>query len=343
MTGHPDPPLTYLDSTDVERLSAELPIVDLAHETLLAYERKEAGLSPEAALRWTTRSGASARSLILPAWSGDSYGCKIINASLGNRLLGQPRAAGLIVLNDRETARPVCVMEGGRISALRTAGVSIAAVRAVRDLARVTRVAFLGCGRQAEVHHELLAAACPGLEELFLFDRDAARAGKLAATWRAADPATAVTVVEDAREAVERAQLTIAVTTTTEAYVELDWVPAGGTFVNVSLDDAAESLLLGCDHLFVDDWKLVVDDDHRLLGVLARAGRVSGPGTDAPEGGRAVDSALPTLFAGGYRRTVAEHERVVINPFGMGVQDIAVAGAVYERALARGAGLRLAR
>ncbi|MFD4529081.1 ornithine cyclodeaminase [Streptomyces sp. NPDC058470] len=341
MTGHPDP-LVYLDGAAVERLSADLPIVDLVHETLLAYARKEAGLSPETALRWTTRSGAAARSLILPAWAGDSYGCKIINASLGNQSLGRPRAAGLIVLNDHETARPVCIMEGGRISALRTAGVSIAAVRAVRDLTKIERVAFLGCGRQAEVHRELLAAACPGIEELFLFDQDAERAAGLAATWRAAD-AAAVTVVENPREAVERAQLTLAVTTTTEPYAELDWVPAGGTFVNVSLDDAAESLLLGCDHLFVDDWDLVVDDDHRLLGVLARAGRVSGPGTVAPEGGRAVDAALPALFSGGYRRTPAEHERVVINPFGMGVQDIAVAAAVYERAVARGAGLRLAR
>ncbi|MEU8622529.1 ornithine cyclodeaminase [Streptomyces sp. NPDC048623] len=342
MTGLPDSTLTYLDSTDVQRLCADLPVVDIAHDTLLAYARKEAGLSPEAALRWTTRSGASARSLILPAWSGDSYGCKIINASLGNHLLGRPRAAGLIVLDDRETARPVCIMEGGRISALRTAGVSIAAVRAVRDLAKITRVAFLGCGRQAEVHRELLASACPGIEELVLFDQDAARADAFAARLRAADPATAVTVVADARSAVERAQLTIAVTTTTEPYVELDWVPAGGTFVNVSLDDAAESLLLGCDHLFVDDWDLVVDDDHRLLGVLARAGRIGGPGTEAPEGGRAVDATLPTLFSGGYGRTVAEHERVVINPFGMGVQDIALAGVVYGRATAEGAGLRLA-
>ncbi|MEU8891477.1 ornithine cyclodeaminase [Streptomyces sp. NPDC048442] len=339
----PSPTITYLDGADVERLCADLPVVDRAHETLLAYGRKEAGLTPEAALRWTTRAGAAARSLILPGWFGDSYGCKIINASLGNHLLGQPRAAGLIVLNDPETARPVCIMEGSRISALRTAGVSLAAVRAVRDPAGITRVAFLGCGRQAEVHRELLATVCPGVEELFLFDQDAARAHELAAAWRASEPATAVTVTGGAREAVERAQLTIAVTTTTQPYVELDWVPAGGTFVNVSLDDAAESLLLGCDHLFVDDWDLVLDDDHRLLGALARAGRISGPGTHAPAGGRAVGAGLSALFAGDYDRPVGADERVVINPFGMGIQDIALAAAVHERALALGVGLQLER
>ncbi|MFE0650832.1 ornithine cyclodeaminase [Streptomyces sp. NPDC059534] len=341
MTPHDSSTITYLDSGDVARLTAGLPVAELAHDTLLAYRRKEAGLTPEAALRWTTPSGASARSLVLPGWSGDAYGCKIINASLGNRLLGRPRAAGLVVLNDPETARPVCIMEGGRISALRTAGVSVAALRAVRDLTALRRVAFLGCGRQAEVHRELLADACPGIDEVFLYDQDAGRAEELAARLRAADPAVAVTVTGDARTAVESAEVTVAATTTTEPYVALDWVPSGATFVNVSLDDAAESLLLGCDHLFVDDWELVVDDDHRLLGKLARAGRVAAPGTAAPDGGRTVDASLPALFSGEYARTINPGDRVVVNPFGMGVQDIALAAAVYARASERGVGRSL--
>ncbi|MFH8568049.1 ornithine cyclodeaminase [Streptomyces sp. NPDC017993] len=335
------PSITYLPSEDVARICADLPLVDIVQDTLLGFARKEAGLTPEAALRWTTPTGASARSLILPGWSGSSYGCKIINASLGNHRFGLPRAAGLIVLNDPETARPVCVMEGGRISALRTAGVSVAAVRAVRDTAGVTSVALLGCGRQAEVHLELLEAACPDLAEVLLHDQDGARAREFAAEWGAGRPDVAVTVVDRAREAVERARLTIAVTTTTEPYVELDWVPAGATFVNVSLDDATESLLLGCDRLFVDNWDLVAEDDHRLLGVLARAGRVTGPGETAPENGRAVDADLPTLLSGGPGRPVGAEERVVINPFGMGVHDIAVAAAVHAKALELGLGLSL--
>ncbi|WP_250294391.1 ornithine cyclodeaminase [Streptomyces atroolivaceus] len=341
MTVHTLPPITYLASADVARVCAGLPVVELVRETLLAVRAGKAGLTPEAALRWTTSSGASARSLILPGWAGDSYGCKIINASLGNQALGLPRAAGLIVLDDPETARPLCIMEGALISALRTAGVSIAAVGAVRDLAGIGRVAFLGCGRQAEVHHGLLAPLATGLREVVLHDRDGARAEQAAATWAAARPEVVVSVAERPEEAVSRAELTFAVTTTTEPYVELDWVPEGGTFVNVSLDDAAESLLLGCDHLFVDDWQLVAEDGHRLLGVLAGAGRVTGPGAPAPEGGRSVDAALPDLLAGAYRRQVGGRDRVVINPFGMGVHDIAVAAAVHTRAAERGLGTRL--
>ncbi|MFJ8504866.1 ornithine cyclodeaminase [Streptomyces avermitilis] len=311
----------------------------------------EAGLAPEAALRWTTTAGDSARSLILPAWAGNGYGygygygygCKIINASLGNHRHGLPRAAGLIVLNDPETAQPVCVMEGGRISALRTAGVSTAAVRAVCGREGIESVVFLGCGRQARVHHELLTSLFPAVGEVLLYDHDTLRAEEFADAVRAAHPQVAVTVVDHAREAVERARLTIAVTTTTKPYVELDWLPAGGIFVNVSLDDAAESLLLGCDRLFVDDWNLVAADEHRLLGALARAGLVSGPGEPAPTGGRAVDTELPDLLCGSIPRPIGEHDRTVVNPFGMGVHDIALASAVYARAIDTGAGITLPR
>ena len=336
-------PIRYLDSADVARLCADLPVVDLVQETLLAVRRGEAGVAPEAALRWTTTAGDSARSLILPAWSGDSYGCKIINASLGNHRYGLPRAAGLIVLNDPETAQPVCVMEGGRISALRTAGVSMAAIRATRGQEGVESVAFLGCGLQARVHHELLASLFPGVAEVFAYDHERIRAEEFADAVRAQGPQADVTVVERARDAVERARLTIAVTTTTKPYVELDWLPAGGIFVNVSLDDAAESLLLGCEHLFVDDWDLVAADEHRLLGVLARAGLVSGPGEPAPSGGRAVDADLPALFSGSLPRPVGEHDRTVVNPFGMGVHDIALAAAVHARAIEAGGGISLPR
>lgn len=341
MTDSPMPSLTYLSSADVSAICAGLPVVDIVEDTLRAVHAGAAGLTPEAALRWTTPTGAAARSLILPGWSGDAYGCKIINASLGNHRLGLPRAAGLVVLNDPETARPVWVMEGGLISALRTAGVSLAAIRALRDPGEITEAAFLGCGRQAEVHLDLLVRTCPKLSEVVLYDHDANRAHQLAAALGTSAPHLAVSVAADAREAAGRTRLIVAVTTTTTPYVELDWLSAGSVFVNVSLDDAAESLLLGCDALFVDDWQLVAEDEHRLLGRLARAGRVGGPGEAAPEGGRSVDAALPALVSGEFTRTLGAADRVVVNPFGMGVHDIAVAAAVRDAAVVQGLGLTL--
>lgn len=321
----------YLDTADVEALTDDLPVLDLVRAALVGTARGDSGLAPEAALRWTTPAGHPARSLILPAWAEGAYGAKIINSSLGNRDLGLPRAAGIIVLFDPETAAPVCVMEGGRISALRTAAVSLVALDAVRGLGSVTDVAFLGAGRQAEVHLELLRRFAPNLGRVLVHDQDPARAEEFAVRYGCE--------VAPARDAVGRAGLSIAVTTTTEPYVELDWVPAGATFVNVSLDDAAESLLLGCDHLFVDSWELVLDDEHRLLGKLHRTGKIGAPGGPAP----AVSAELKNVLTGRYHRSVGKDDRVVVNPFGMGVNDIAIASAVLAAARVNDIGQLLPR
>ncbi|MFF4772575.1 ornithine cyclodeaminase [Microtetraspora fusca] len=338
MAAVPDDALLYLNGADVSALCARIPVTDVVRATFQESRRGNAGVSPEAALRWTTPDGYAARSLILPAWAGDDRGCKIINASMGNERNGLPRAHGLIVLNDPESAMPRCLMEGARISALRTAAVSVVALEAVRPLADVGHVAFLGCGRQAATHLELLRQHCPRLSRVTVFDADRGRAERFAA-----DAGMRVQVVGTALAAVRDAEITVAVTTTTTPYVELDWLPPGGIFVNVSLDDATEDLLLGCDHLFVDDWALVAADSHRLLGRLYRAGKAAAPDAPGDARGRRVDAELPVLVSGGYHRPIAAHERVVINPFGMGMNDIALAAAVYERAVSEGVGRWLER
>jgi N-[(2S)-2-amino-2-carboxyethyl]-L-glutamate dehydrogenase len=334
--------LLYLDAAGVAELCRTIDPLDVVTDAFLAVRAGHAEVAPEAALRWTAADGTGARSLILPARYGESYGCKIINACIGNLARGLPRAHGLVILNDPQTAAPVAILEAGQISALRTAAVSVAALRAVRDLAGLRRVALLGCGRQSRTHLELLAARAR-LAAVTVHDVDAARGTAFADDVRQLVPGAAVEFADKPQAAVRDAEVTIAATTTTTSYVPLEWLPEGAVFVNVSLDDAEEDVLLGCDHLFVDDWALVSHDDTRLLGRLAQAGRVAGPGQAPPPGGRSVDADLATLLSGEYRRPIATTDRVVINPFGMGVHDIALAARVYAAALDRGAGTRLPR
>ncbi|PRY44807.1 ornithine cyclodeaminase [Umezawaea tangerina] len=323
-------PLRYLDGATVASLCARIDPLDVVTEAFLAVRAGRSGVAAEAALRWTAPDGTAARSLILPARHEDVYGCKIINACLGNAERGLPRAAGLILLYDRETAAPVCVMEGAHISALRTAAVSVAALRAIRPLSTVDRVALLGCGRQARTHLELLAAN-GAVESVVAYDLLPDRAAAFAEELRESLPEVKVEVVTDPEPAVRSAPVSIATTTTTTSYVPLDWLPQGSVFLNVSLDDAAEDVLLGAEHLFVDDWLLVSEDDTRLLGRLAKAGRVSAPGATAP-GARQVDADLAALLSGGYSRPIAATDRTVVNPFGMGVHDVALASRVLTAA-----------
>ncbi len=343
MTTSPEPDaLLYLNAAQVDDLTRTIDPLQVVTDNFLALQAGKAGIAPEAALRWTASDGTSARSLVLPAWRNDSYGCKIINACVGNPDRGLPRAHGLIVLFDPDTAMPLCVMDAGRLSALRTAAVSLAAVGAVRDLAGVSHLAFLGAGRQAQTHLELFVArAHPAA--VTVHDTDAGRAAAFADQVARALPEATVEVAATPRSAVRAGEVTIAATTTTTPYVPLEWLLPGAVFVNVSLDDATEELLLGCDHLFVDDWSLVAEDETRLLGKLTHAGRVTGPDGTPPSGGRQVDADLATLLSGGYQLPVGATDRVVVNPFGMGVHDVALAALVYAAAREHGVGTLLPR
>ncbi|MEW2385556.1 ornithine cyclodeaminase [Micromonospora sp. NPDC047707] len=333
-------PLLYLSEADVTKLCQSLDPLAIVEDTFRRVARGTAGVAAEAALRWTAPDGTAARSLVLPANSGNTHGCKIINSCLGNLDRGLPRAHGLIVLHDHATAAPICIMEGGVISALRTAAVSAIAVRALRDLSAIRTIAFLGCGRQASTHLNLLVGLCVNLRHILAFDLNVERANRFADNHRSQ---AGIHVAADAEAAVRDAELVVAVTTTTTPYAQLDWLQPGATFLNVSLDDATEPLLLGSDHLIVDDWNLVRNDHHRLLGRLAQAGKVVGPTEPATVNSRHIDADLATVVSGRYERPVHPHHRAVINPFGMGVHDIAIATEIRVAAVQSNTGSLLPR
>ncbi|MEU9891158.1 hypothetical protein AB0M95_37540 [Sphaerisporangium sp. NPDC051017] len=334
--------LLYLDAAHVTELCLRIDPLEAVTNAFLAVRAGQAGITPEAALRWTASDGTAARSLTLPAWHTSTYGCKVINACIGNPDRGLPRAHGLIILAHPDTAVPVCIMEGAHLSALRTAAVSLVALRAVRDLSTVRHVGLLGGGRQARTHLELLAPRT-GLETVTVYDADPARGQEFSRYASRLLPGAQIVVADRAEMAVRAGEVVIAATTTTSGYVQIMWLAEGAVFINVSLDDATEALLLGCDHLIVDDWTLVAEDTTRLLGRLAHAGRVTGPGHTPPPGGRQADTDIGTLLDSAYLRPIGPRDRIVINPFGMGVHDIALAARVHATALACGAGTRLPR
>src|ERR1041384_5378937 len=75
------------------------------------------------------------------------FGAKLISVFHDNFEKGVPSHQGVVVLYDPESGAPVCVLEAGEITAIRTAAASAVATDA---LARknATRLALLGYGEQ---------------------------------------------------------------------------------------------------------------------------------------------------------------------------------------------------
>jgi ornithine cyclodeaminase/alanine dehydrogenase-like protein (mu-crystallin family) len=330
--------ILYLCDREVARALEEIDAVDAVSSALVAHAQGETVLPLEAHLAWN-HAGERVRSLSMPALVEGCAGVKIINGNPVNPARGLPRASGLTVLMDVQDGRPICVMEAARISCLRTAAVTALSAD-LFGAHPIERVAILGAGALARCHFQLLPRRLPRLREIRLFDVEPARAAALAA--RAAD----TVVAQSAEQAIRGAQLIVAVTTTMSGYIRMEWLESGSLLSNVSLDDPLPEVVLHVDKVFVDDWTLVSADERRLLGRMFHRGEICGPDAPpaaAPERCRRIDGELGDVLIGAREGRSKPDEAILVNPFGLAIEDIAVARRVYERASALGLGKAIER
>jgi ornithine cyclodeaminase/alanine dehydrogenase-like protein (mu-crystallin family) len=318
--------LRYLDRDDVVACLASCDPVDIVRTALVAHGQGRTTLPDEAYLAWHNDNGEYTRSIGMPGAVADrTYGMKIINASVGNPGRGIERAGGLGLCFDRETARITSVMEVGVLSAVRTAAVSALAVGAT-GYGRAERVGIIGCGTQARLHLALLLSKMDRITEVALFDLRPALAEALATSLRAAHPDVRVTVCPTPAATMAERDVVLFLTTASTGYVSPSWIADTALLVNVSLADLTDEVLVGATALYVDDLELVVANPRRPLGRLINEGRIArtaGAGPSVTATIAELLTAPATRATGGY---------VVVNPFGLGILDVALFAAIQDKA-----------
>jgi len=328
--------ILYLSGRDLEHALEAIDPVEAVAAALTAHARGQTVLPAEAYLPWT-HAGETLRSLSMPGVVERCAGVKVINANPANPARGLPRASGLTILFEAETGRPLCVMEAQRISCLRTAAVTALATRLL-GADQIERIALLGAGALARCHLQLLPNRLPDLREIRLYDLARARAAALAAS----TDDDRIAVYDSAEQTIRGAQLVVPVTTATSGYIRYDWLEPGALLVNVSLDDPLPEVVLRADKVFVDDWPLVAADERRLLGRMLRAGQICGP-DDVTGGRKAIDGELGQLLTDAVDGRARTSDIILVNPFGLAIEDIAVASRVHRRAVDLGLGTELDR
>lgn len=280
-------------------------------------------------LKWREHGHIADRIIAMPGYVGGEQamaGIKWIGSKHDNpSVRGIERASAVIVLNDPDTHFPVAIMEGGEISGMRTAGVT---VLACEQLARegFSRVAQVGCGFIGRLHALGLIESFPHVRSFALYDRDPAAAERLAEEIRARD--VEATVAGSAEEAVRAGEVVVPCTVADTPYIRFEWF-APGTFVsNISIMDVEPDAFVHVDKLVVDDWDQC-NRERKTINQLVLEGRLSREDLHA-ELGDVVRGARPG------RET--PDERILLNPMGMAIEDVACAAAVYRAAREQGTG-----
>jgi ornithine cyclodeaminase len=342
-----DQGILYLCRKEVAAICREIDTVSVMRNLFMLHGTGKTILPDEAYLSWTNENGEDVRSLNMPGCvcSQEAIaGTKIINSNPRNISRGLPRASGLTMLYDSLSTQITCVMEAAHLSSVRTASVTgLAAELLGKDV--IEDLAIIGAGVLAGAHISLLAQRLPRLRRVLLFDLDRSRADKLCQELEPLMAASELklTVTQTAEDAISQAQLIVPVTTTTAGYISFRWLQPGALLSNVSLDDPQPEVVLKAHQLVVDDWKLVKADKRRLIGRMYREGSVIGPNTTSTNGARKIDAQLGEIVAGTKAGRTSDDEIILFNPFGLAIEDVALAADVYRAAKEAGIGTFLER
>jgi len=244
---------------------------------------------------------------------------------------GCPTTSSVVLLFDSETGLPVCLMEAGYVTALKT-GASTAVTAAYLARPESATVTVFGAGMLGRMH--LRALTCRfHVRRAYVVDILAQAAEAYAAELETelGFPVEPV-LLEEREPAVRDADIVITVTTGNQPLVERAWLRPGafvarlGSYQEVGLD-----VITGADKVVVDNWHYVSPRIPELK-MLTEEGRF---------GFQDVHAEWPDIVAGRRPGRQSSDEVIVYMALGIWSEYAAILPEVYRRALALGLGQRL--
>ncbi len=167
---------------------------------------------------------ASDTLLLMPAWSDDAIGVKLVTVIPEAPSRGAPTVGATYLLLDRATGVPRAVLDGDALTVRRTAAVSAIAARylARRD---AHRMVMIGTGHLAPWMVRAHCALRPGLERVAVWGRSPDRVVSMVRQLR--DEGLPVESAGDLETAVRSADIVSCATTSRTPIVQGDWLSPG--------------------------------------------------------------------------------------------------------------------
>ena len=253
----------------------------------------------------------------------NSAGIKWVSGFPGNAKKGLPYITGLLILNDPETGIPLAVMDCEWITAMRTAAASaVAAKRLARPDS--AKLGVLGCGVQGITNAEALNVLFP-IEEVFAYDLLSKSVEKFSQTIKG-NLGLKVTPVSTPQEAVTGCDLVVTagpILKKPHKTIKAGWLDQGAFASLVDFDSYWEpDAMKEVDKFCTDD--LNQFEYYRSVGYFQ----------NVPP----IHADLGELVAKLKPGRESVEERTIACNLGLALDDMAVAPALYHRAVEMGIG-----
>ncbi len=281
--------------------------------------------------------------LDLPEFQGDframpayipslkAAGVKWVSSHSNNPKRHLPAVIAVLILSDPETAEPLAVMDATYITLMRTgAAGGVAAKYLARENSTV--LALVGAGVQSHAQLEAIRLVRK-IKQVRLHDpSDEA----VEAFHKHFDRTAGLEVVtcKSTQEALKGADIVVTTTPCRRPVVDRKWV-VDGMHINAIGADAVGKQEL--DVQILKDARVFIDDREQAF----HSGEVNVPLTLGQLKPEEVEGTLGGVVAGRTKGRVSDTTITVFDSTGLAVQDMAVARAVYDRAVKDGVGRKL--
>ena len=259
------------------------------------------------------------------------FGAKVISLLPGNPAKGLPMVQGYVSLFDHESGKPVALIEGASVTAIRTAAASGLATRVLARKDARTHGIF-GTGVQAVTHIDAVNCA-RDIAEILVWGRDADKT-KQFARQQSERVQVDVRATDDPAEAAG-CDVVSTVTAATRPILEGDWLRPGChlNLVGVHTPEAreADTGAIVRSRVYVDLMESAMNEAGDIL---------------VPMGEGAIDRAhilgeIGQVLAGEIPGRTGDSEITLYKSLGIVAQDLFVAAHIYAGALEDGAGVEV--
>jgi ornithine cyclodeaminase len=311
-----------INGAEVVSLLTMRECIDVMAHALVALATADANV-PLRTLMWLPEH----RGLLgmMPAYYGPArvMGIKVVSVMPGNHGTGLDAHQGAVMIFETEHGCPLAIVDASAITAIRTAAVSGVATRLLaREEAH--DLAILGSGTQAATHLEAMLCVRP-IERVRVWSRTLVNAEQFAER-ESKRHGIAVQPVARAVDTVEGADVICTTTSSREPVLLGDWI-APGAHINavgssVRTTRELDANAIARSRLFVDRRESTLNEAGDFL--LARAeGAVSDDH---------IIGEIGDILAGRRAGRQLQEEITVFESLGLGIEDVAAAHYVYERA-----------
>lgn len=253
---------------------------------------------------------------------GIGYGVKVIMQKRNSQFRNLSTHVGTMSVYSPETGELTAILDGGAITAIRTAAVSAVATN---ELARADagNLTILGSGQQARTHLEAIAAVRP-LRRVRVWSRNTENALAFSA-WAASEHDIDVEVAATPREALDSADIICTVTASRSPLIQPEYLNHGAHINAVGasvkgMKEIASTAVARCS-IFVDS----------LQSALSESSDIRDPISEGLIEEKDIKAEIGDVLIGKVGGRSGTREITLFKSLGLAVEDLTSAFSIISR------------